>query len=198
MESLLAVAALITVGAITPGPNNLIVLRTAARHGVAAALPAVAGVVLGGLGLLAVAAAGGAALFHALPGFRLALALGGCFYLAWLGLRLIVDSFAPQASAADPARLPAGVTGLAGFQFLNPKSWVLVLTAVAAMPGRGASGFFELATLFLLIPASCLLLWSWFGALMMRALENSRVSSWFDRTMGGTLAASAAFLLASA
>jgi threonine/homoserine/homoserine lactone efflux protein len=198
METLLAVAGLITVGAITPGPNNFIVLRTAARSGLAGALPAVAGVVLGGLGLLAVATAGGAALFSSLPGFRLVLALGGCLYLAWLGFRLIADSFTERADAADAAKWPPGVTGLAGFQFLNPKSWVLVLTAVAAMPTQGTSAFLQLAALFLIIPASCLLLWSWFGALMMRALEDSRMSSWFDRAMGGTLAASAAFLFASA
>ncbi|MEX2124759.1 MAG: LysE family transporter [Woeseia sp.] len=85
MESLLALAGLIAVGAVTPGPNNFIVLRTAARSGIAGALPAVAGVVLGGLGLLAVAAAGGAVMFSSVPGFREALALGGCLYLAWLG-----------------------------------------------------------------------------------------------------------------
>ncbi|MEX2124760.1 MAG: hypothetical protein WD795_12775 [Woeseia sp.] len=85
--------------------------------------------------------------------------------------------------------------GLAGFQFLNPKSWVLVLTAVAAMPTQTPAAILQLAALFLLIPAVCLLLWSWFGALLMRALANSRISAWFDRAMGGTLAASAAVLL---
>jgi threonine/homoserine/homoserine lactone efflux protein len=198
MEPVLAVAALITVGAITPGPNNLIVLRTAARSGLAGALPAVAGIVLGGLGLLVIVAAGGAALFERLPGLKLILAVGGCIYLAWLGFRLIADSFAAKDDPLAAARLPAGVAGLAGFQFLNPKSWVLVLTAVAAMPAQTASGFLQLASLFVLIPATCLLLWSAFGALMMRALANARVSAWFDRAMGGVLSVSAAALFTTA
>jgi threonine/homoserine/homoserine lactone efflux protein len=198
METLIALAGLITVGAITPGPNNFIVLRTAARSGLAGTLPAVAGIVLGGLGLLVIAAAGGAALFDTLPGLRPALALGGCLYLVWLGFRLIADSFAPKENPAACARLPAGVAGLAGFQFLNPKSWVLVLTAVAAMPLGTASAFLQLATLFVLIPAVCLLLWSACGALLMRALANARISAWFDRAMGGMLAASAAALFAAA
>jgi len=198
METVLAVAALITVGAITPGPNNLIVLRTAARRGLVGAVPAVAGIVLGGLGLLVIVAAGGAALFDRLPGLKLILAVGGCIYLAWLGFRLIADSFAAKDDPLAAARLPAGVAGLAGFQFLNPKSWVLVLTAVASMPAQTASGFLQLASLFVLIPATCLLLWSAFGALMMRALANARVSAWFDRAMGGALAVSAAALFATA
>jgi len=198
MESFLAVAGLIAVGAVTPGPNNFIVLRTAALRGIVGALPAVAGVVLGGLGLLGVAAAGGAVVFSTVPGFRRALALGGCLYLGWLGLRLIAGSFRSRSNEGDTAWLPAGILGLAGFQFLNPKSWVLVFTAVAAMPAPTTLGFLQLAALFLLIPAVCLLLWSWCGALMMRALANARVSAWFDRAMGGTLAASAAALFLSA
>jgi threonine/homoserine/homoserine lactone efflux protein len=129
---------------------------------------------------------------------RPALALGGCLYLVWLGFRLIADSFAPKENPAACARLPAGVAGLAGFQFLNPKSWVLVLTAGAAMPLGTASAFLQLATLFVLIPAVCLLLWSACGALLMRALANARISAWFDRAMGGMLAASAAALFAAA
>ena len=196
METLLAVAGAITVGAITPGPNNFIVLRTAAAQGLWGSLPAIAGIVLGGLGLLAIAAAGGAALFEALPGFRFALALAGCLYLTWLGFRLIAESFSPAAAGPESGRLPAGVTGLAGFQFLNPKSWVLVLTAVAATP-QSTAGLLGVIALFLVIPAACLLLWSWCGALMMRALETPRFRAWFDRTMGATLAASAAALLAA-
>ena len=94
-------------------------------NGILGTLPAVAGVVLGGLGLLAVAAAGSAVVFSTVPGFRRALALGGCLYLAWLGLRLIAGSFRGHSNEADTAWLPAGMLGLAGFQFLNPKSWVL-------------------------------------------------------------------------
>lgn len=198
MEILFAVAGLVTVGAITPGPNNFIVLRTAAKAGLAGALPAVAGIVLGGLGLLLLAAAGGAILFERLPGLRLGLALAGSMYLAWLGFRLIAGSFSPKQDDAPALRLPAGISGLAAFQFLNPKSWVLVLTAVAAMPPASPLVLLQLAALFVVIPATCLLLWSGCGALMMRALANGTVSSWFDRVMGGTLAASAAALFVAA
>jgi threonine/homoserine/homoserine lactone efflux protein len=198
METLLAVAGLITVGAITPGPNNLIVLRTAAKGGFPDALPAVAGIVLGGLGLLLLVAAGGAILFQLLPGLRLALALAGSMYLVWLGFRLIAGSFGPKQDDESGLRLPAGLAGLAAFQLLNPKSWVLVLTAVAAMPPSSPLVLLQLAGLFVVIPATCLLLWSSCGALMMRALANGSISSWFDRVMGGTLAASAAALVVAA
>ena len=198
MNTLLAVAALITVGAVTPGPNNFIVFRTAAKAGLARTLPAIAGIVLGSLGLLLLAAAGGAAVFDTLPGLRLGFTLAGCLYLVWLGLRMVADSFAPKKDGQAALRLPAGLGGLAGFQFLNPKSWVLVLTAVAAMPPSSPLRLLELAALFVLIPAACLLLWSSCGTLMMRALSSGNAASWFDRAMGGALAASAAALFIAA
>jgi hypothetical protein len=57
------------------------------------------------------------------------------------------------------------VAGLFGFQFLNPKSWVLVLTATAATPASWSAlaRFGQLAALFAVIPTVCLLLWATLG-----------------------------------
>ena len=55
MQALIASATLVFAAAITPGPNNFLVLRIALENGVRAALPAIAGVVLGGLAMLALA-----------------------------------------------------------------------------------------------------------------------------------------------
>ena len=60
MNPLLPAAALILVAAITPGPNNLVVMHAAAQRGLRAALPPITGIVLGSLALYAVALAGGA------------------------------------------------------------------------------------------------------------------------------------------
>ena len=58
MNSLLAVIAIVTVAAITPGPNNFIVMNAAARGGLDAVLPAITGVVGGSLFLMAIIWAG--------------------------------------------------------------------------------------------------------------------------------------------
>ncbi len=61
MEALIGAAGAIAAAALTPGPNNFVVMRTAARGGLAGALSAIAGVVLGSLALLAVVVAGAGA-----------------------------------------------------------------------------------------------------------------------------------------
>jgi threonine/homoserine/homoserine lactone efflux protein len=120
-------------------------------------------------------------------------AVGGALYLAWLGCNVALSR---TGDGSGPA-LPAGVSGLFGFQFLNPKGWVMVLTVVAAMPAGGAiDRFLQLAPLFACIPACCLLLWAALGSALSRSLARPVVRLWTDRVLGALLVASALLLFA--
>ena len=180
MEALIGAAGAIAAAALTPGPNNFVVMRTAARGGIAAALPAIGGVVLGSLVLLGVVVAGAGTAFEAVPHLRMALAIAGCLYLVYLGAQLLLGT---RNAAESQERLPAGVAGLFGFQFLNPKSWVLVLTATAATPASWSAlaRFGQLAALFAVIPTVCLLLWA---ALGRRLRQRRRQPSTRDLERG--------------
>jgi homoserine/homoserine lactone efflux protein len=198
MDALIGVAGLVLVAAITPGPNNLVVMRLAARSGFVRTLPAIAGIVLGGLAMLVLVSLGAGTVFAAEPVLRTLIAVGGGAYLCWLGCDLVARSFAGGATGDTPAgtKLPAGLAGLFGFQFLNPKSWVMVLTAISAMPAaHGATAFLSLAALFTFIPVVCLGVWSSFGAALAKCLARPRVRAWSDRVMGVLLVASALALV---
>ena len=246
MEALIGAAGAIAAAALTPGPNNFVVMRTAARGGIAATLPAIGGVVLGSLVLLGVVVAGAGAAFEAVPHLRMALAIAGCLYLVYLGAQLLRGGSrggterapAPAALAAQDGKpmenvqaaretrnaesqeqLPAGVAGLFAFQFLNPKSWVLVLTATAATPASWSAlaRFGQLAALFAVIPTVCLLLWAALGKATATAAKHEgpgtglareadgataagggRAGERLDRILGALLIASAILLLAEA
>jgi threonine/homoserine/homoserine lactone efflux protein len=203
-----ALAGLVTIAAITPGPNNLIVLRTASRVGVSGTLPAIAGVVLGGLAMLGVAGAAAALALAAAPGALTAAAVAGCLYLAWLGLGLIRRAGRAAPGASEPPGLPtadasdglptASVGGLFVFQFLNPKAWVMVVSAIGALPAGDAGSRWLLAATFTVIPTVCLVLWAVVGAAMARVLARPQVARWVDRAMGLLLIATAMALLGAA
>lgn len=196
---MLGVAGLIAVAAITPGPNNLVVMRAAAQAGFIGALPAIAGILAGGLVMLALAMTGAGVLFANEPRLYLAVAVGGGAYLCWLGARLVIGSFAAARSQADMPALPTGIAALFAFQFLNPKSWVMVLTVAATVQGTGATRAWWLpAILFTVIPALCLALWSLLGASMAGALQRPSVRDQVDRVLGLLLIASALLLLFTA
>ncbi len=196
---MIGVAGLIAVAAITPGPNNLVVMRAASHSGFFGALPAIGGILAGGLVMLILVMAGAGLVFAAEPRLYLVITVGGGLYLGWLGGSLVIGSFAtPDPRAVPPDRaLPAGATGLFGFQFLNPKSWVMVLTVTAAVQGSTelSKGLLPLAALFTVIPAFCLAFWSALGVLMTRWLERPHIRNRVDRVMGLLLFVSALMLV---
>lgn len=194
MDPFIAVTGFIVVAVITPGPNNFIVMAAAGRGGFVAALPPMAGVVGGSVALLAVAWAGAAAAFEALPGLRTIVMLVGAGYLTWLGAMMIGQAGA-DASAA--ILLPDTALAVAAFQFMNPKAWMLMLTAVSAVAGEGGAlpALVALTAIVALASAGCLGLWAAAGAAIAGWLARPAARRWFDRAMGGLLIVSAALLL---
>lgn len=200
MNTLIGIAAFFVAAAATPGPNNLIVLRTATRSGMAGSLSTIGGVVLGGLALLAVVAVGAGSLFATVSWLRPAIVVGGCIYLAWLGLSLMVrrspGDGMPSSPRHGPGILGTGFTGLFAFQFLNPKGWLMLLTAVSAATATTTVGtFLELAALFAPISLGCLVVWALFGTALTVWLRQPMACLWFDRVAGGLLLGAATLLL---
>jgi threonine/homoserine/homoserine lactone efflux protein len=127
--TLVAFALTAAVIVISPGPDTVVILRHALATGRTAGLTAVVGVQFGLLIHTALAALGISALIAASPMLFKALALAGAFYLAWLGIRLIVAGRAPSVLYASA---PATTTWRAGREalltnLLNPKVLVLFL-----------------------------------------------------------------------
>lgn len=188
MSSFIPVIGVLIAAAISPGPNNMIVMDAGARGGLAAAANAMLGVVAGSLVLLVLVWIGVDELTQMWPAFALTLSICGGAYLGWLGLALVMQR---DAASAEPSRraLPATMPGVAVFQLLNPKAWLLVTTAAAAMPSSG--GVITLGLLMALVTSICLALWALAGAASSRLLKQSRARRWFERAMGALLGISA-------
>lgn len=193
MTSFLAVLTIVAVAAITPGPNNFIVMSASLRGGVTAALPAIAGVIVGSIALLVLVWTGAGTLFEMFPEIQSVLRIAGAAYLIWLGFCLVRKANGPGDSVDDRA-LPETTWGVASFQLLNPKSWVLVITAVSAVGGTLAS-MVSLAATFVAVMGLCLTAWSVAGRLISRWLVDRRSRRRFDTVMGVLLMGSAAMLL---
>lgn len=192
----LAATGLIVLGVITPGPNNLVVLREAARSGWRGVAPAIAGIVAGGTVLLALASFGVGAVVATQPRATAAITAVGCLYLTLLGVRFATSR--PRGAAEPPSEeLPAGGWGLFVFQFLNPKAWLLFLTVSAAVStdlGTRAA-LVPLLAVFVLVSAASLALWSWAGITLQRLFAVPAARTWLDRGTGVLLIACALLLL---
>ena len=201
METLLGIAGLATVGAITPGPNNVVVMREAARAGWAGALRASLGIVSGGLTLLLIAASGLGVLFDSEPLLVTVIAIACCLFLFGSGVGLLKETCDPRSTEERHtlSSFPSGPLGLWAFQFINPKAWSLVLTITSVAHSAGGVPTFlpYLALLFALISLSCLSLWAAAGLLITRWLKRVSVRVWLNRVTGAAFIGFALLLIAA-
>jgi threonine/homoserine/homoserine lactone efflux protein len=187
-----AMSGLIFAAAITPGPNNALVLRAGLAKDWRAVTTIVVGVQLGAVALLALCWSGVSALVQAYPLFSPALVLLGSAYLVWLGLTLISSSGAQTTDGAPQF----GATAVIALQFANPKAWILFVTLGSATAGS-LIAVGKTAALFIGISIACLLLWSAAGAQLSHILSSDRGRRIFDQGMGLLLIISAIGLVAS-
>jgi len=197
MPTLSAIAMLFFVAAITPGPNNLVMLRTVSTAGLRAAVPVIAGVLLGGVAMITLGQWGIAALVDRLPNLRIGIVIVGSSYLAWLGYAMGWRRQKDASGMKGALTPPGSALGLFGFQFANPKSWALVLTAVSAFHANPADIHSEIVLLamFALISAACLMAWAAAGRMLRHYLLIDSARQRFDRLMGATLLVSSVTLL---
>ena len=146
----------------TPGPANMAMLATGARYGFRAALPFVAGVVLGkqliiwpiGFGLMSLA--------DQLPLLFVLLKYVSAAYIIWLAwrvanMRLLVNK--------DTANAPGFVAGL-WVHPLNPKAWAMIVAGFTNFVDPGTATLTATAIIALslmVIQIICHPVWTFFG-----------------------------------
>ena len=175
----------------TPGPNNLLVMRSGARFGLAPTGPHIIGVEAGLAGLVLLSWLGIGAVLLALP-WALSLMRWACFaYLLWLAWQVLRDPGA--GDVADGGARPWGVVNGALFQLVNPKAWMMAITGITAFstgrPGGGALGI-VIAT-FVGIGSLSLICWALWGATLHRVLRRPAARRLFNVAMAAVVAATA-------
>jgi threonine/homoserine/homoserine lactone efflux protein len=176
------------VAAITPGPSNLILTSTAAKVGLRRGLPSLCGQVIGMSLMLFLVAFGLGNVVLATPVLTQILKWGGVAFLLWLAWKIATSG---HTSAATDTK-PLGFWGMAAFQWVSPKSWLVCVSAVGAYLRPSSGAIFAQATgfslLFILAALPCCFIWLAFGASLQRFLQTERTARLFNVVMGIFLA----------
>ena len=176
---------------MTPGPNNMMLMASGVNFGVRRTLPHLAGVVLGFALMVALVGFGLDAIFRRRALAAAGDALGGRRLSAVA--RLAHRQFRRgQGGRGDGAA--ARGAGAAAFQWINPKGWVMAVSALTtyAVSANYAASVIVVATTFLPIGFPCSGVWVLFGAAMRRFLADPRRARPFNWTMAALLVASIA------
>jgi threonine/homoserine/homoserine lactone efflux protein len=183
------------VMSITPGPNNVMLTAAGANFGLRRTVPHLLGVSCG-FGVQVAAVCGGlGVLFIRWPQLQTALKWVGAAYLLYLGWQMLRTRAGSAASAGKPLTFAEA----AAFQFLNPKAWVISLTAATLFlpPQLGqvlGSGY--VASIVTAVNLPCITAWAVFGSSLGLVLSRPGARRTFNWVMAVALAATGVMMVA--
>ncbi|MDR8029536.1 LysE family translocator [Burkholderia cenocepacia] len=170
------------VTSITPGPNNTMLLASGVNFGFRRTMPHLFGISIGVAILMLCVGFGLGEAFKRLPLLYAILEAASVAYLLYLAWR-IGTSGEVKAHGAKPR--PMTFIEAAAFQWVNPKAWMMVLTAATTIRLSADYGMNAawMSVVFVLIGFPCICLWAAFGLGLRRFLSNPRALRVFNVTM---------------
>lgn len=199
-ETVMAFAIFAFAASITPGPNNLMLLASGANFGFRASVPHLLGVSFGFMVLVASVGFGLAEIFARVPWVYAAMRWLGAAYLLYLAWRIATATPPdPSRNETGPSR-PMSFLGAVAFQWVNPKAWLMAVSAFSTYV-PAASGMLVLlgvVLLFGVINLPSITAWALGGSHLQRLLQTRRRAVAFNLLMAALLVASLLPLLDSA
>jgi threonine/homoserine/homoserine lactone efflux protein len=194
-DILSALAVFAFVAAITPGPNNLMLMSSGVKFGFARTLPHLVGVIIGFALMVALLGLGLNVVFQRFPAILPVMRVVGSLYMMWLALKI---ALAKPTRAVENGGRPIGFFAAAAFQWVNPKAWVMALSVLSAYAGLTDDylrSVLLMAMLCAAITVPCSGAWALFGSSLRRLLASPRVTRAFNLSMAALLVASIAPVL---
>ncbi|MCB1481754.1 MAG: LysE family translocator [Rhodobiaceae bacterium] len=194
VDVLLALAAFAVTAAVTPGPNNIMLLASGVNFGFTRTIPHMAGILFGFIVMLSAVGAGLGVLFKTFPLLHTVLKVAGVVYLVYLAWRVAMSRSMGDAKAK--AR-PMSLIEAAAFQWVNPKAWVMGVTAMSVYtrPDAPLMTAAIVVAVFAAVTVPAITLWAVFGTGLRDFLSDPVRLKWFNIAMGLALVASVAPML---
>ena len=188
LDTALALVSFAFATSITPGPNNIMLTASGVNFGFARTIPHMLGIGAGFMALLVAVGLGIGAIFAAAPELQTILKVVGAAYILWLAWR--VANAGPVGEAADQRSRPMTFWEAAAFQWVNPKAWVMAVTAMAVYtnPERPFLSVLIVVFAFTLVNLPSVSCWAGFGMALRGFLADPVRLKWFNIAMGVLLA----------
>ena len=190
------------VASITPGPNNLLLMRSGAQFGVRRSIPHLVGIHLGFQGLLLLCWLGLGAVLLAMPAAFTALRWACFGYLLWLALLILRDtrreSAQRVASTDSHTARPIRLTEAKAFQLINAKAWMMTVTLASAFYGTARPTLPDIgiaALVCLAIGVPSMLMWNVWGAAIEHVLKRPVAHRAFQVVMALLVLGTAVWML---
>ncbi len=191
VDLLLALVVFAFVSSITPGPNNMMLLASGVNFGFRRSVPHMLGIGVGFMVLLLAVGLGLGQLLERYPVIYTALKYAGAAYMLWLAWKIARSG--PMADkSSESAGSPLNFLGAAAFQWVNPKAWVMAVTAMATYtrPDQHLLTVIIVTLIFGAVNVPSVSTWTVFGVALKRFLSDPRANRIFNIAMALALVAS--------
>jgi threonine/homoserine/homoserine lactone efflux protein len=182
LDTFLALLLFAFTTSITPGPNNMMLFTSGVNFGFRRTIPHMLGIGVGFFVLLIAVGLGLGALLHTVPLLYTALKFAGGAYLVWIAWK-IGTSRSPSES--EGSAQPMSFISAAAFQWVNPKAWVMAVTAMATYTNEQLYLFTVLLVglAFAAVNVPSVSTWAGFGSALRDWLSDPVRLKWFNITM---------------
>lgn len=180
-DYLWGITTFVLAASITPGPNNLMLTASGANYGFRLTMPHMAGIMVGFAVMVMAVGLGLAQVFAAYPWIQQVLKYACFAYLVYLAYRMGTATVAPKKSPnlqTESASKPLNFTQAALFQWVNPKAWFMVISAISMFTTSAFNAFVNvslIAAIFFFVFIPCALIWAGFGVALSHFLTGTRL-----------------------
>ncbi len=174
---------------ITPGPNNMMLFASGVNFGFRRTIPHMIGIGVGFLSLLIGVGLGLGALLVTVPLLFTALKIAGGVYLLYIAWKI---GMSRSLSDGKVGAAPMTLLGAAAFQWVNPKAWVMAVTAMAVYVDQDSyfMSVLVVGLIFAAVNVPAVSTWAGFGSALREWLSVPVRLKWFNITMAILLVAS--------
>ena len=176
----------VVVTTITPGPNNTMLLASGVNFGFRRTVPHILGISAGVVLLMLSVGFGLGEVFRHIPVLSVVLETASIAYLLYLAWKIGTSGdIKVKGGEHRPMRFHEAIA----FQWVNPKAWMMVLTAATTirLSADFGTNTMVMALLFYVVGLPCICMWAAFGTGMRRFLSNPRRLRIFNVAMALSL-----------
>ena len=171
-----------TVASLTPGPNNIMTSYTAFNFGLRKTIPTMLGVIIGWTILVIILLISSSFAFQKFEKLQLIIKILGSFYLVFIAYKI---SFIRTKNEKNSPK-PVTFLNTFFFQFINPKSIIIALTAISMFVDT-QNNFYEdsivLIGVFFIMAVGSQAAWCLMGKYLRKFATSAQFIQNFNFTM---------------
>jgi threonine/homoserine/homoserine lactone efflux protein len=189
IEIFLALMVFAFTTSITPGPNNMMLFASGVNFGFVRTIPHMCGIGVGFLVLLLAVGFGLGALLETFPAVYTVMKFAGGAYLLWIAWKIATSCSIAEGKAGTQ---PMSFLEAAAFQWVNPKAWVMAVSAMATYTDARnyTVSVLIVGLAFAIVNFPSVSTWAGFGSALRQWLSDPVRLKWFNVSMALLLVAS--------